>query len=114
MAKVAAAYPDDAKRRTFYALSIAAAASPADKTYADQLKAGAILERLIARQPDHPGLAHYIIHTYDVPPLADRALAAARRYAEDRAVGAARAAHAVAYVHAARLLAGIDRHQHRV
>ena len=67
--------------RIFYALSIAAAASPNDKTFADQLKAGAILESLIAAQPNHPGLAHYIIHSYDVPPLADRALAAARRYA---------------------------------
>ena len=54
---------------------------PTDKTYADQLKAGAILEKLVVSQPDHPGLAHYIIHSYDVPPLADRALEAARRYA---------------------------------
>ena len=82
MSKVAAAYPNDSEASIFYALSIAAAASPADKTFADQLKAGAILEKLIARQPDHPGLAHYIIHTYDVPPLADRALEAARRYAK--------------------------------
>jgi tetratricopeptide (TPR) repeat protein len=82
MSKVAAAYPDDSEASIFYALSIAAAASPRDKTFADQLKAGAILDNLIARQPDHPGLAHYIIHTYDVPPLADRALEAARRYAK--------------------------------
>jgi len=82
MSKVAAAYPNDSEASIFYALSIAAAASPTDKTFAAQLKAGAILEGLIARQPDHPGLAHYIIHTYDVPPLADRALAAARRYAK--------------------------------
>ena len=82
MSQVAAAYPSDTEASIFYALSIAAAASPADKTFADQLKAGAILEKLIARQPDHPGLAHYIIHTYDVPQLADRALVAARRYAK--------------------------------
>jgi hypothetical protein len=82
MSKVAAAFPNDTEASIFYALSIAAAASPADKTFADQLRAGAILETLIARQPDHPGLAHYIIHAYDVPPLADRALAAARRYAK--------------------------------
>jgi hypothetical protein len=81
MSKVAAAYPKDSEASIFYALSVAAAASPTDKTYADQLKAGAILEKLIARQPDHPGLAHYIIHAYDVPPLADRAIEAARRYA---------------------------------
>jgi len=82
MSKVAAAYPTDSEASIFYALSLAAAASPADKTFADQLKAGAILERLIVRQPDHPGLAHYIIHAYDVPPLANRALEAARRYAK--------------------------------
>jgi hypothetical protein len=72
---------DDPEASNFYALSLAAAASPTDKTYADQLKAGAILEKLIADRPDHPGLAHYIIHAYDVPALADRALVAARRYA---------------------------------
>jgi hypothetical protein len=82
MSKVAAAYPNDSEASIFYALSIAAAASPTDKTFADQLKAGALLETLIARQPDHPGLAHYIIHSYDFPPLADRALEAARRYAK--------------------------------
>ena len=54
----------------------------ADQTFAEQRKAGAILEKLIAGQPDHPGLAHYIIHSYDFPPLADRALEAARRYAK--------------------------------
>ena len=83
MATLAAAYPTDSEASIFYALSIAAvaAASPLDKTYAEPLKAGAILERLIATQPDHPGLAHYIIHSYDYPPLADRALEAARRYA---------------------------------
>jgi hypothetical protein len=82
MSKVASAYPNDSEASIFYALAIAAAASPADKTFADQLKAGAILEKLITRQPDHPGLAHYIIHAYDIPPLADRALEAARRYAK--------------------------------
>ena len=82
MGKLAAAYPKDDEAMIFYALSIAAAASPADKTFADQLKAGAMLETLITKYPDHPGLAHYIIHSYDSPPLADRALAAARRYAK--------------------------------
>ena len=82
MSKVAAAYPNDTEASIFYALSIAAAASPSDLTFADQQKAGAILERHIARQPDHPGLAHYIIHSYDFPPLADKALEAARRYAK--------------------------------
>ena len=79
---VAAANPNDSEASIFYALALAAAAPPTDKTYADQLKAGAILEQLLAAQPDHPGLAHYIIHSYDVPPLAERALDAARRYAK--------------------------------
>ena len=81
MAALAADYPDDTEASIFYALALAAAASPSDKTYADLLKAGGILEGLFATQPDHPGLAHYIIHSYDVPPLAGHALAAARRYA---------------------------------
>jgi hypothetical protein len=81
MATLAADFPDDTEASIFYALALAAAASPADKTYADLLKAGGILEKLFATHPDHPGLAHYIIHSYDVPPLADHALAAARRYA---------------------------------
>ena len=82
MAKVASANPDDIEASIFYALAIAAAAPPTDKSYAELLKAGAILETIIASHPDHPGLSHYIIHSYDVPPLADRALAAARRYAK--------------------------------
>ena len=81
MAAVAAANPGDIEASIFYALSIAAAAAPTDKTYQEQLKAGALLEKLIVSHPDHPGLAHYVIHSYDVPALADRALAAARRYA---------------------------------
>jgi hypothetical protein len=80
MQKVAQAFPDDPEASTFYALSLAAAADPGDKTYADQLKAGAILEKLWAQQPMHPGLAHYIIHSYDVPALAPQAVDAARKY----------------------------------
>jgi hypothetical protein len=82
MQEVAGKYPDDHEAQIFYALAIAASEDPADKTYAGRLKAGAILERLFAEEPNHPGLAHYIIHTYDVPPLATRALGAARRYSE--------------------------------
>lgn len=80
MARLAAAYPKDIEARIFYALALAAAADPTDKTYAKQLKAGAILETLFAKYPDHPGLAHYIIHAYDEPALASRAAAAAKRY----------------------------------
>lgn len=73
--------PADTEALIFYAISLAASAPPTDKTYAKQLKAGSILEPLWAKQPNHPGLAHYIIHTYDSPPLADKARAAAERYA---------------------------------
>jgi len=81
MAALAAGHPDDMEASIFYALALAQAVPPTDKTYADLLKAGAILENLFATHPDHPGLAHYIIHSYDVPPLAPLALEAARRYA---------------------------------
>lgn len=80
MAQVSADYPDDIEARIFDALALSAAADPADKTYAKQLKAGAMLEALFAKYPDHPGLAHYIIHAYDEPELAARAAQAARRY----------------------------------
>jgi len=84
MAALASKYGGDSEAAIFHALAIAAvaAATPVDPSYAEPLKAGAILERLIATQPDHPGLAHYIIHSYDYPPLADRALEAARKYAK--------------------------------
>ncbi|HUL73249.1 MAG TPA: hypothetical protein VLT86_09110 [Vicinamibacterales bacterium] len=82
MEQLAGTYPDDHEASIFYALSLTASALPTDKTYANQLKAGAILEKLYFQQPDHPGIAHYIIHTYDVPALADQALDAARSYAK--------------------------------
>ncbi len=82
MERVSERYPADHEAPIFYALALAAAADSGDKTYADQIKAGAILEKLFVQEPTHPGLAHYIIHAYDVPALADRALAAARRYAK--------------------------------
>ena len=82
MAAVAARYPEDMEASIFFALSLAVAADPADKTFVNQLTGGAILERLFVTHPEHPGLAHYIIHSYDVPALADRALEAARRYAK--------------------------------
>ena len=82
MATLAAAYPKDREASIFWALSLTASALPSDKTYANQLKAGALLEKLYPQEPDHPGITHYIIHSYDVPALADRAIAAARRYAK--------------------------------
>jgi hypothetical protein len=74
-------YPDDPEAAIFYALALNETAAPSDKTYANQLKAGAILEQALVSQPDHPGALHYLIHSYDYTPLAPRALAAANKYA---------------------------------
>ncbi|MFL5252287.1 MAG: hypothetical protein ACJ8AI_05245 [Rhodopila sp.] len=82
MEQLATKYPDDDEAQILYALSLNVAASPADKTYANQLKGAAILEAIWQRQPDHPGVAHYLIHLYDTPTLADKGLAAARHYAK--------------------------------
>jgi tetratricopeptide (TPR) repeat protein len=81
MAKVAADNPSDTEAQIFYALSLAESETPEDKSYSQRTKAGQILEGLFRTQPNHPGLAHYIIHTYDVPALANKAVAAARKYA---------------------------------
>jgi tetratricopeptide (TPR) repeat protein len=75
-------FPDDRETSIFYALALRAAAPAGDKTYANQKKAGAILEKIFAVQPDHPGVVHYIIHCYDYPALAAGALEAARHYAK--------------------------------
>jgi len=82
MDQLQARYPDDHEAAIFHALALLAIAPPADKTYVNQRKAGAILEPLFVEEPEHPGIAHYIIHAYDYPPLAERALDAARRYAK--------------------------------
>jgi hypothetical protein len=81
MEKVSADNPADTEGKIFYALAVAQTAPPTDKTYAKNLKAAGILEPLFDKMPMHPGLAHYIIHAYDAPPLADKALVAARKYA---------------------------------
>ena len=81
MERLAARYPDDTEAAIFYALALLSTAPPTDKTYANQLKAAAILEKIFAQQPQHPGVAHYLIHSYDYPPLAAKGLAAARSYA---------------------------------
>ncbi|MEM5564417.1 hypothetical protein WNY78_04860 [Psychroserpens sp. AS72] len=73
---------DDIEAGIFYALAITSAADPNDKTYVSQKKAGAILKKLFKEQPNHPGIAHYVIHTYDYPEIAENALQTARRYAE--------------------------------
>jgi hypothetical protein len=81
MEALAARYPDDDEAQIFYAITLNVAASPNDKTYANQLKGAGILEPIFKRQPRHPGVAHYLIHLYDTPALADKGLDAARRYA---------------------------------
>ncbi|MGA8898908.1 hypothetical protein [Bradyrhizobium sp.] len=82
MEALAAKYPDDDEAQIFYAITLNVAASPADKTYANQLKGAAILEPIWQRQPLHPGIAHYLIHLYDYPPIAAKGLPAALRYAK--------------------------------
>ena len=81
MAQLAAAHPEDDEAQIFHALAMVANAPPTDLTFARQLAGVAILEPLFVRKPDHPGLAHYIIHAYDAPPIAQRGLDAAQRYA---------------------------------
>ena len=81
MEKIYTEYPDDKEAAIFYALALDAAADPADKTFTNQKKAGAILNALYPNEPNHPGIVHYIIHTYDYPELAALALPAARKYA---------------------------------
>src|SRR3984957_3560210 len=82
MEQLATKYPSDDEAQILYAISLNVGASPTDKTYANQLKGAAILEEIWQRQPEHPGIAHYLIHLYDTPALAERGLAAARRYAK--------------------------------
>ena len=76
-----AKYPTDNEAAIFYALALDAAADPADKTFAKQKKAGSILNALYSKEPNHPGIVHYIIHTFDSPELAELGLPAARKYA---------------------------------
>lgn len=84
MESVTLRHPKDREAGAFYALALLGTASalPVDKTYPRQKQAGALAEKLFAEKPEHPGAAHYIIHSYDYPPLAERALPAARRYAK--------------------------------
>jgi hypothetical protein len=79
-AAVHAKYPDDPDAALFYALGQLATADPSDKTFAQQRRAGELVEKVFARFPDHPGAHHYFIHAYDYPPLAMRALEVARAY----------------------------------
>lgn len=81
MEKMYSNNPTNKEIAIFYALTLVATADPTDKTYTHQRKAGNILTALYPEGPDHPGIVHYIIHTYDFPELASLALPAARKYA---------------------------------
>jgi hypothetical protein len=81
MEKLAATYPDDVEAKILSALVISANHDLNDKTFARPLKAAALLEPLFAAYPQHPGVAHYLIHSYDYPPIAAKGLEAAKRYA---------------------------------
>ena len=82
MEGVARAYSNDDEAQILYAIELNVAAPPTDKTYAMQLKGAAILEPIFQRQPRHPGVAHYLIHLYDTPALAEKGLEAAKRYSQ--------------------------------
>jgi tetratricopeptide (TPR) repeat protein len=82
MEQLATKYSSDDEAQILYAISLNVGASPTDKTYANQLKGAAILENIWQRQPNHPGIPHYLIHLYDTPALAEKGIPAARRYAQ--------------------------------
>ena len=80
MEQLSQRYPDDFEASAYYALTLQASAPKNDKTYANQLKSAEILERLFKQNPDHPGVAHYLVHAYDYPPLADKGIKIAAAY----------------------------------
>ena len=82
MGEVARRYPEDHEASVLYALILSANFDPTDRKYTNQLKAAKILEPIFKQQPEHPGVAHYLIHSYDYPPIASQGLEAARRYAK--------------------------------
>jgi tetratricopeptide (TPR) repeat protein len=81
MQQLATAFPQDFEAQVYYALTLQASAPKGDMTYANQYKSAAMLEQLYTKQPQHPGITHYLIHAYDFAPFADKGIPAARRYA---------------------------------
>lgn len=81
MGRMTADHPDDVEAQILYALLLDVTASSTDKTFANQLRAADILEPLFRKYPDHPGVAHYLIHTYDYAELGEKGLTAARAFA---------------------------------
>jgi tetratricopeptide (TPR) repeat protein len=96
--RIAAKYPDDDEAQIAYSITLNTSADLNDKSFAQQLKGAAILEPLSLRLPRHPGVTHYLIHLYDYPPLADRGLNAANRYA-GIAPGAPHAQHMPSHIY---------------
>lgn len=82
MEQVHLRYPKDHEAGIFYALALLGTALPSDKTYANQKKAAGLLNQVLAAEPNHPGVAHYIIHSFDYPALAHLAVDAARSYSK--------------------------------
>jgi tetratricopeptide (TPR) repeat protein len=82
MGKLAARYPKDLEATILYGLTLSANHDLSDGTYVRPLKAATLLEPLFKAHPDHPGVPHYIIHSYDYPPIADKGIEAARRYSK--------------------------------
>lgn len=79
--KLAAKYPKDDEAQIFYAIYLIATQQASDQTYSNSLKAAAILEKQFAKSPNHPGVAHYLIHAHDAPPIAQKGMSSAKRYA---------------------------------
>ena len=110
MERMTQRYPDDYETWVFYALTLQASASKNDKTYANQLKSAAILEKLLKQDPQHPGVAHFLIHAYDYPPLADKGTGGGAALCRHRACGCiACTAYAFAYLLGCRALGGVYR-----
>ena len=82
MGELAKAYPEDAESQVFYGLALLASASPFDKTHTNQKQAVQVLEPLFRNYPQHPGIAHYLIHACDNQEMAQQGLAAARAYSK--------------------------------
>ena len=102
--KIYQKYSSDNEAKIFYALALKAASDPQDKTFAKQRKAGELLSTIFANQPDHPGIAHYLIHVYDYPELAELGLVRCQKVCINRIVISPCVAYAFSYFYASRPL----------
>ena len=112
MARLTTNYPDDSEAAIFYALALNEAVDLSDKTYAKQVKAASVLQSIEAKLPNHPGIPHYIIHSYDFAAICQQGLSAAQRYAE-LAPTAPHALHMPSHTFDARNVGGIHRGEHK-